>query len=110
MCTISMMLQYSYATGSCSLSFQVEIFENKTNVKGDHVLKTISNILVTGFHYSDVIMGLFRCRSKKTLKVRVTGLCAGNSPVTGEFPLQMVSNAEMFPFDDVIMVGRKNVL
>ena len=27
----------------------------------------------------------FRCRSKKTSKVRVTGLWAGNSPVTGEF-------------------------
>ena len=37
---------------------------------------------------------LFRRRSKKTPKLRVTGLCAGNSPVTGEFPAQMVSNAE----------------
>ena len=33
-------------------------------------------------------------RSKKTSKLRVTGLCAGNSPVTGEFPAQMASNAE----------------
>ena len=30
---------------------------------------------------------LFRRRSKKTSKHRVTGLCEGNSPVTGEFPL-----------------------
>ena len=37
---------------------------------------------------------LFRCRSKKTSKLRVTGLCAGNSPWTGEFPAQMASNAE----------------
>ena len=37
---------------------------------------------------------LFRRRSKKTPKLRVTGLSAGNSPVTGEFPAQMVSNAE----------------
>ena len=36
----------------------------------------------------------FRRRSKKTSKLRVTGLCAGNSPVTGEFPAQMGSNAE----------------
>ena len=28
--------------------------------------------------------------------VWVTSLCAGNSPVTGEFPTQMVSNAEIF--------------
>ena len=39
---------------------------------------------------------LFRCRSKtwKTSKLRVTGLCAGNSPVTGEFSAQRASNAE----------------
>ena len=46
---------------------------------------------------------LFRRRSKKTSKLRVTGLCVGNSPGTGEFPAQIASNAEMFSFDDVIM-------
>ena len=68
-------------------------------------------------HYSDVIMGgmasqitsltivcrIFRRRSKKTSKLRVTGLCAGNSPVTSEFPAQRASKRKMFPFDDVIM-------
>ena len=37
---------------------------------------------------------LFRRRSKKTSKFRVTGQCAGNSLLTGEFPAQMASNAE----------------
>ena len=37
---------------------------------------------------------LFRRRSKKTSKLRVTGLCAGNSPVPGEFPAQRASTAE----------------
>ena len=37
---------------------------------------------------------LFRCKSKKTSKLRVTGHCAGNSPGTGEFPAQMASYAE----------------
>ena len=37
---------------------------------------------------------LFRRRSKKASKLRVTGLCAGNSSATGEFPAQMVSKAE----------------
>ena len=37
---------------------------------------------------------LFGRRSKKTSKLRVTGLCTGNSPGTGEFPAQMASNAE----------------
>ena len=61
-------------------------------------------------HYCDVIMGTlasqitsltivllnrsFRCRSQKISKLRVTCLCAGNSPVTGEFPAQMASDAE----------------
>ena len=37
---------------------------------------------------------LFRHRSKKTSKLRVTGLCAGNSPGTGEFQAQRPSYAE----------------
>ena len=37
---------------------------------------------------------LLRRRSKKTSKLRVTGLCVGNSPETGEFPTQRASNAE----------------
>ena len=37
---------------------------------------------------------LFRRRSKKTSKLRVTGLCTKNSPGTGEFSVQMASNAE----------------
>ena len=37
---------------------------------------------------------LFRPRSKKTSKLWVTGLCAENSTVTGEFHTQMASNAE----------------
>ena len=60
-------------------------------------------------HYNDVIMSamasqitgvsivyirLFRCKSKKTSKLRVTGLCAVNSPITGEFPAQRASYAE----------------
>ena len=67
------------------------------------------------YHYNDVMISamasqnhqprgcllnrLFGRRSKKTSKLRLTGLCAGNSPVTGE----RASNVEIFPFDDVIM-------
>ena len=41
-----------------------------------------------------LLNGLFRRRWKKTSKLRVTGLCEGNSPGTGEFPAQMASYAE----------------
>ena len=37
---------------------------------------------------------LFRHRSKKASTLRVSGLCEGNSPVTGEFPAQKASYAE----------------
>ena len=37
---------------------------------------------------------LFRRRSKKTSKLRATGLCEGNSPLVGEFPAQRASIAE----------------
>ena len=75
--------------------------------------KTKANIHVKGIyshfkiHYSDVIIGAMASQmtivystvypgavKKKTSKLRVIGLCAGNSPVTGEFPAQMASNAE----------------
>ena len=62
------------------------------------------------FHYNDVIMNPMtsqitsltivystvysKRRSKKTSKLRVTGLCEGNTPVTGEFPAQRTSTAE----------------
>ena len=64
------------------------------------------------WHYSDVTMGvmasqissvsinllnrLFRHKSKKTSKLRVTGICEGNSSVTGDFPAQRASNVKTF--------------
>ena len=43
--------------------------------------------------YSTVYSG----RSKKTPKLCVTGLCVGNSLVTGEFPTQRANNMENVP-------------
>ena len=44
--------------------------------------------------HDGLINRLFRRRSRKTSKIRVIGLCVGNSPGTGEFPAQMASYAE----------------
>ena len=55
---------------------------------------------------NNLLNSLFRCRSKKTWKLCVTGLCVDNSPVTSEFPAQRASKMEMFPFHDVIMSPR----
>ena len=46
----------------------------------------------------------FQTSNKVTSKVcAVTGPLWGNPPVTGGFPSQRASNAEMFSFDEVIM-------
>ena len=37
---------------------------------------------------------LFMHKSKKTSRLRVSGICEGNSPLVGEFPSQRASNAE----------------
>ena len=49
---------------------------------------------------------LFRPRSQKASKLRVTGLCAGNSPVNS--PHKGPVTRRMFPFDDVIMYTYHN--
>ena len=64
---------------------------------------------ISAYHYNDVIMSTIASQItslaivystayagayKKTSKLRVTGLCAGNSPGTGEFPAQRASNDE----------------
>ena len=76
--------------------------EFKTRQDAEKNLSLNTNLAASGLH--DVLSNhqprdfllnrLFRRRSKKTPKLRVTGLCAGKSPGTGEFPAQMASNAE----------------
>ena len=53
-----------------------------------------------------VLNCMFRRRSKKASKLRVTGFCEGISPVSGEFPSQRPVTRKIFPCDDVIMVER----
>ena len=50
-----------------------------------------------------------RRRSKKVSKLRVIGLCEGNLPATGEFPVDTVVTRKMFPFDDVIMIESAHI-
>ena len=45
-------------------------------------------------HITSLTIVYSKHRSKETSKFLVTGLCAGNSPVTGEFPAQRASNVE----------------
>ena len=54
-------------------------------------------------HYC-LLNRLFRRRSKRISKLRITGLCAGNSQLTGEFPHKGPVMRKMFPFDDIILL------
>ena len=47
---------------------------------------------------------LFRRSSKQTSKLRVTGLCVGNSPGPVNSPHKGPVTRKTFPFDDVIMI------
>ena len=71
---------------------------------------SISWYVIPRNHYNDVIMGTMASQitsptivystiysgadQRKPSKLRVTGLCVGNSPGTDEFPAQKASNAE----------------
>ena len=52
--------------------------------------------------YDCLLNRLFRRRSKKTSNLRVTDLCAGNSPGPVKSPHKWPVTRKMFPFEDVI--------
>ena len=76
--------------------------------------ESLLNVFSVEYHYNDVIMSAMASQitgvsivcpnvcsgSEKTSKLRVTGLCAGNSPVTGENKRPVTR--KIFPFEDVI--------
>ena len=80
----------------------------KVNIIPVDELVTISDVImsVMASHITSLmtVYSTGICRSKKTSKLHVTGLCEWNSSVTSEFTEQRASNVEMFPFDDVIMI------
>ena len=66
---------------------------------------------VSNYRCPDCLLNrLFRHRSKQTSNFCFTGLCEEKPPVTGGFPSERTSNAEMFPFDDVITIRSWYVL
>ena len=82
---------YNYAADNCIFYAEKNVLQIKFTLRwrhNDHA--GVSNHQPHGC----LLNRLFGRKSKKTLKLRVTGLCAGNSPGTGEFPAQMASYAE----------------
>ena len=86
-----------YLTSSDSHSSSVVLskyFFPKHNIFACHFQIYIDAYYMLFRRFDCLLNRLFRRRSRKTSKLHVTGLCAGNSPVTGEFPAQRASNAE----------------
>ena len=82
------------------LSWNHALRRNNANVALEEINETLQwchneRDSVSNHQPHDCLLNcLFGRRSKKTLKLRVTGLCVGNSSGTGEFPAQMASYAE----------------
>ena len=101
---IRVLLEYRKLYESQCISIQMPID------KCQHWWHSLLTHIGVTLHYNDVIMSAMasqitgapivcstNCsegRSKKTAKLRVTGPCEGNSPMTGGFPAQRTSNAE----------------
>ena len=85
--------QYGIILGHCRMSFHWR--------HNDH--NGVSNHQPHGC----LLNRLFRRRSRKTSKLRVTGLCVGNSPGPVNSPHKGPVTRKMFPFDDVIMYFKR---
>ena len=69
------------------------IVHRLTSATNDVIMSTMAS-QITSLTIDSLLNLFFKHRWKKTSKLRDTGLCEGNSSVTGEFPAQMASNAE----------------
>ena len=76
----------------CYVMFSVFVWAAFLHHYNDVIMSAMAPQITS--HISGLLNGLFRRGSKTTSKLRVTGLCEGNSPVTGEFPAQRACNAE----------------
>ena len=91
---------------------------NKEHFKAVHYWPFVRGLQSIHHHYSDIIMSgmtfqitvgfncllshLFRCRSKKTSRLHITGLCEGKPPV--DSPHKGPAIRKNFSFDDLIMM------
>ena len=83
---------------SLHLMCSADVFPSLQWRHNDH--DSVSNHQPHGY----LLNRLFGRRSKKTSKLRVTGLCAGNSPGPVNSPHKGPVTRKMFPCDDVIIM------
>ena len=87
-------------TGDASTTYEWSTILLPTEAQIIEVLQHYNNVIMSVMAFQITSLTIFystiysRCRSNKASKLCVNGLCAGNSPVTGEFHAQRASNAE----------------
>ena len=85
-------LSYRYASHSANCLIRYKRYEIVNVTLDGHAGRTrLMDTKVAPIPWNDPYSG---ANKKKSSKLRVTGLCVGNSLVTGEFFAQMASNAE----------------
>ena len=91
-----------YASCALSVTIKLELRRQKNSLLWHHNgRKGVSN------HHDCLLNRLFRRRSTKTSKLRVTGLCAGNFHQWHvNSPPKWPITRKMLPFDDVIMINQ----
>ena len=93
-------LKHALCINMCIITWGLHWWQFDRKYYSDVIISEMaSQITSLTIVYATVYSG----RSKKTSKLRVTGLCARNLPATGEFHAQRPVTRQMFPFDDVIM-------
>ena len=82
--------KYMYFVKLGATKFPIVMILHYDDVRMGAIASQITSLMIVySIVYSDV---------EKTSKLRVTGLCVGNSPGTGELPAQMASYAENVSF------------
>ena len=78
------------------------------NHYGDIIIRTMASQITASRLFAQPFV---QVQIKKTSKLHITGLCEGNSPVTGGFPSQRASNTEnasiWWPFYDYSFSTRR---
>ena len=85
------------------LAFIIALYDGTSDAMSLHWRHNYHDGVSNHQPQSCLLNRLFRRRSKKTSKLRVTGLCAGNSPGSVNSPHKGPVTWKMFPFDDVFM-------
>ena len=108
------------STSSCSVVFNVVWYRSNSPLHDSDLLHPGNQTITLHWRHNDkrwrlkspasrlFTQSFIQAQIKETSKLRVTGLCVGNSPGPVNSPHKGPVTRKIFPFDDVIMIKRSN--